>query len=75
MAIIKFKVSASCTDMLYFSRIYEIDDSEFEDAEELIDYVSELSTEDAMMFDPSQWDEEGSEDVGGGLSIDTIEQL
>lgn len=75
MTIIKFKVSASCTDRLYFSRIYEIDDSEFGDAEELMDYVSEISSQDAMMFDSSEWDEEGSEDVGGGFSIDAIERL
>jgi hypothetical protein len=75
MAMIKYKVMASCTDRLYFSKTYEIDDAEFEDEEELMDHLSDLASEDAMMFDPSEWEEEGSEDVGGGLSIDEIEQI
>ena len=75
MAIFKFEVLGSYTDRVFFSRIYEVDDSDFSDHEELKDYVDELARNDAMEFEISYWNEEGSEDIGGGFSIDEINLL
>lgn len=75
MAIIKFEVLGSYTDRVYFSRIYAIDDADFSDDDELMDYMDELASTDAMEFEVSEWDEEGSEDIGGGFSIDEINKL
>jgi hypothetical protein len=71
----KFKVSGSCIGEVFFSRIYEIDEAQFSD-DEVIDYVTELSSEDAQFFDSSEWDSEGSEDAGdGGFTIHEIKEL
>jgi hypothetical protein len=75
MAIIKFKVIASCTDRLYFSRIYQINDIEFDGHEEIMDHISELCSEDTLVFDHRNWKEEGSEDVGGGFRISEITRI
>ena len=75
MAIIKFEVLGSYTDRVYFSRIYEIDDVDFSNHDELTDYMSELASTDASEFEVSEWSEEGSEDIVGGFSIDEINQL
>lgn len=75
MAIIKYKVMASYTDRVYFSKIYEIDDAEFDDEDEIMDYIGDLAYEDTSNFDPSVWGEEGSEDTGGGVSIDEIVKI
>ena len=58
-----------------FSRIYAIDDADFSDDDELMDYMDELASTDAMEFEVSEWNEEGSEDIGGGFSIDEINKL
>lgn len=75
MANIKYKVIASYTERVYFSKIYELDDAEFDDDGEIMDYVGDLAYEDTLNFDPSEWDEEGSEDTGGGVSVDEIVKL
>ena len=72
----KFKISGSYIEEVYFSRIYEIDEAQFSDHDEIIDYVTEFSSEDAQFFDSSEWHSEGSEDAGdGGFIIYEIKEL
>ena len=72
----KFKVSGSCIDEVFFSRIYEIDVAQFSDDDEVMDYVAKLSSEDAQFFDSSDWDSEGSEDArDSGFTIHEIKEL
>jgi hypothetical protein len=75
MAKIKFEVLGSYTDRVYFSRIYELESTQFSSHEELMDQLDEITSEDEADFDPSAWNEEGSEDIGGGFTIDEIKQL
>ena len=72
----KFKVSGFFIDRIHFSLVYEIDEAQFSDHDEVIDYVTELSSDDARHFDVSEWDSDGSEDAGdSGFTIDEINQL
>jgi hypothetical protein len=74
MSNIKYKVTGSFLDRTYYSNIFEIDSSKFESNEEIEDYLNDLIREcESDIY--CEWDEEGSEDSGGGFQIESIERI
>ncbi len=73
MSLVKYKVTGSFLDRTYYSNDFDIDPSEFENEDDIKDYLRLLTIE--CQFDiPYQWLPEGSEDRGGGFRIESIKK-
>lgn len=73
MATVKYKVTASYTDCLYFSRIVEVDTAIYPSQEDQMNYVEEYSEEDAYP-NFEGWDADGNKIIDY-LTIESIEKI
>lgn len=70
----KYKVTGSFLDRTYYSKVFEIYIKDLENESDIKDYLKYITQMDeSEIF--HNWNNEGSEDAGGGFNISSIEAI